>query len=108
MKFLGDLTGPEFLQSVFENHGDPEFKSMRYTINDFLDIESHSVSEKSLEIAVAHSLRFTQLNPTRKIAVVTRDASIRHHVSGYSSKGEQSLEVFDSLEDARNWVDLAL
>lgn len=104
-KFFGHLTGTEFLQSVFENHSDPEFERLRYTINDLLEIESHSVTESSLEIAVAHGLRVAQSNPLRKIAVVTDDPLIQHHVSAHSTSGEQRLEVFKSLHDARSWVE---
>ena len=104
-KFFGHITGSEFLQSVFENHGDPEFDRMRYTINDLLDVEGHSVTEQSLEIAVALGLRVAKHNPNRKVAVVTDNAMIRHLVAVSISVAGQPLEVFENLDDARAWAD---
>ena len=103
-KFFGHVTGAEFLQSVFENHGDPRFDQMQYTINDLLEIESHAITLKSFEIAVTRGTQVAERNPTRKIAVVTADPLIAQHVGEYASRGHQRIEVFERLEDARHWA----
>lgn len=104
-KFIGHVTVSEFLQSVFENHGDTEFDQMRYTINDCLDIESHSVTENALEIAFELGVRVAKYNPSRKVAVITVDPMIKHHVSSFATRAGQPLELFETQEDARAWVD---
>lgn len=103
-KFSGHVTGAELLQSVFENIGDPDFDQMRYTINDLLDIESHAITAKSLDIAFTNGLRAAQRNPTRRVAVVTNDPLIQQHICAYLNQDQQLTEVFDQLKNARNWV----
>jgi hypothetical protein len=78
---------------------------MRYTINDLLDIQSHSLTAKSLDIAMMLGIREDQRNPARRVAVVTDDLLILQHVCAHLGRGKLQLEVFNLLGDARNWVE---
>jgi hypothetical protein len=103
-KFSGHVSDEEFLQSIAEVHTDPDFDRMRYSISDFLAVQSHSVSMKSLKFAVAHGLGAAYTNARMKLAVVTTDQNILKLVDTYSDGVQYQVNVFSTLADARRWI----
>ena len=103
-KFSGYVTHAEFLQSIFDNNNDPDFDRMRYAINDFLDVQDHSVNIDHVNTAVVHGLGASFTNAKIKLAIVTIDPKICTLVRLYSSHVKYPVKIFSTLSNARDWI----
>ena len=106
-KFFGFVTKAEFLQSIFENQSQMDYDQMRYTINDFLDVQEHSLGPSDVELVSMVTLKAMASNPQILIAVVSRDPGISVLVSLFADKSPYRLECFATVVDARNWISTA-
>ena len=103
-KFSGFVTPEEFLASIYENHRDPDYDRLRYSINDFLEVTDHAVSNKDVLMAAAHGLGAAFLNATVKVAIVTTNAGIRDLVGGFAALTKYPLAYFTDVASARLWL----
>jgi hypothetical protein len=104
-KFSGHVTVDEFIRSIAEVHNDPEFDRMRYSISDFLDVQSFTVDARAVTMAVAYGLGAAFTNSRMKLAVVAADPKVLELVEIYGKSVPYSLRVFSNIRDARNWTD---
>jgi len=106
-KFEGEVSGEEILDSNFELQADPRFQSIKYVINDFTQIESHTI-----EIAHTNAYATTDeiVSLTKgalKIAIVVVNDDLLALAENYRQQmlgNRFDCEIFQSLDDARKWV----
>jgi hypothetical protein len=98
------VTIDEFTASIAAVHNDPEFDLLRYSISDFLDVQSFSVDVKTVTMAVAYALGAAITNKSMKLAIVTVDPKVLELVELYAKRVPYSLKTFSKLGDARDWV----
>ena len=91
-RFFGFVSGAEFLQSVFENHSDPDYDSMAYTINDFLGVTGYSVDATHVRTVAAYGRGAEFINAKIKVAIVTEDAQVREMVK--NGQTEQQITEY--------------
>lgn len=103
-QFTGFITADEFLSSIYENHRDPDYDSLRYSINDFSEVTGHAVDDDHVTLATAHGLGAAFSNSDVAVAIVTTDSSIRALASMFADRTNYKVAYFDTLEHARLWV----
>jgi len=103
-KFSGFVTTAEFLQSIFEMHSQLDYDQLHYTINDFLEVQGHSIKATDMELASMVSLKARNLNPDILVAVISRDQGITDLVHLFAGKTTYRLGCFATLGDARQWI----
>jgi hypothetical protein len=105
-RYWGLVTAPEFIESVARLHGDPRFDRLRYVINDFLNIEGHEVSEKTIAGIAAVSIDAQTNNPNIRVALVTTDDAIKQLAWLFASRtlASSPVQIFATVADAREWV----
>lgn len=105
-RFYGSVSADEFMQSIKSMQGDRRFDTARYSINDFLSVQKHMITEEDVKLFAAYAIGAFISNPNIKIAILTTDQSIISLVTFYSSPKMSPfpLQVFSNLADARNWI----
>lgn len=105
-RFRGHVTDEELLQSSILVEGDSRFDSLRYVINDFLAVESYSVSEAKVRIVSAIDAAAALSNPHIRIAIVATDQQIHALAELYvaSPLNAYPTQIFGDIEDARAWL----
>jgi len=102
-RFWGEVFEKEFLESINQVQGRPDFDEIRYSIIDLCDVDSIKITEWAFEWAGAMSIGAAQANPNISVALVTPSQVIpklaSHFVSPYQ------LRIFSNIEDARRWVE---
>lgn len=105
-RYFGDVTIAQRRHSFDQIFADPRFDDLRYTITDYLDVDSYEITEAATEeIAALHTVP-ALTNPRIIIAAVVVDeriiAAIRHFISlNYTSL---PYRVFPTEEAARSWI----
>lgn len=109
-RFHGHVSDDELIQSLVQVESDPRFDSIRYVINDFLDVEGFTVSEDGVLMASAIDRGAAQSNPHIRIAVVTTDSQIHELARLYAASPVNAYptEVFLNDGEARCWVSATL
>lgn len=107
-RYYGCTTDLEVAETTFMFEASPEFEDMRYTILDFLDATDLTVVNSSyIEEAAAIDRIASRLNTRVKIAVVTTSELVIKLAKEYLDHPLRvyPIEIFQTLEDARKWVD---
>jgi len=105
-RYFGPVTIEERRQSFDRICADPRFDDLRYTITDYLGVESYEVTERAtMEIAAMH-VGPTRTNPRIVIAAVATDErvieAIRHFIALQFIA--QPYRIFATVEAARAWI----
>lgn len=106
-KFTKEITSEEILLSNIELHTDSGFGYIQYIINDFTDVTGYSI--EALDIN-AYAISDDIISVTKgklKIALVVTQAPLIELAKNYCElmSGKRfECELFQSLDDARNWV----
>jgi hypothetical protein len=105
-RYYGDVSIAERRHSFDRICADPRFDDLRYTITDYLDVDSYEVtSEATEEIAALHTGPLLT-NPHIVIAAVAVDewiiAAIRHFIS--LDFVRQPYRIFPTVNEARAWI----
>lgn len=106
-QFHGNVTGPDFVESVRAVSGDPRFDSLRSVVNDFSDVSDMSVDESSLIDATALTVGVSISNPRLLVAFVIPEGSVGQKVKTILAPQvvpSYRHQVFQSLADAQDWV----
>jgi hypothetical protein len=105
-RYWGFVDGAELLQSVAEVQSDPRFDGIRFIINDYLDVVSADVSEKTITLVKAAKLGARVFHPRICIALVTTDEAIKDLLDPLVSGPLKPYptEIFGALSDAREWA----
>ena len=105
--FTGFVTTAEFLQSIFEMHSQLDYDQLRYSINDFREVQGHSIRPADVDLASLISLKARAVNPEILIAVISCDPGITDLVRHFADRTVYRLGCFASLEEARRWIEAA-
>lgn len=105
--FSGKVTGKELLQSIQQVEADKRFDTIKYVINNFLEVTEIDVSSRDIKVIAAIDAAAALSNPDIKIAQVATNPQIEKLNEIYSSISGQSpypTKVFNNVEDARRWI----
>ena len=105
-RFWGHVTGEELIASSLDLHASPGFESLRYSINDYLAVETYHVQEMDVRLVSGFTIDASHANARILIAIVTRDPQVRALVEPFRRRIQPShpVGIFPSLEEARHWV----
>lgn len=106
-KFSGKLTGDEILESVQLVEADSRFDSIRYVINDFLDVTEVDVSPQKIKTVAVIDSAATLSNPDIVLAQVTTNPKVEDVIARYAQAPcphAYPFKIFTRLELAREWV----
>ena len=109
--FSDALTPGEILKSNFTIYESPQFKNIKYIINDFRDVVSFSIESDDTKIYAETDDIISRTKGKLLIAIV---ATHHEHVAlakNYQKELTTQLfkcEIFKTLEDAQKWVTSAL
>lgn len=107
-KFSGEITGEEILESNFELHSHPNFKSIKYIINDFTDVTGHSVEIIHTNVYANVDNIIANSKGKLKIALIVPVDSIMMEVAENYRKlmigSVFTCEIFSTVEEANHWI----
>lgn len=105
--FSGFVDGQQVLDSVVSIEEDSRFDSVRYVINDFLEVADFDISDAEIVRIAAIDRAASATNPNIRIALVVQDDGIRELAQRYGNLMQNSpykTSLFTSVEAAREWV----
>jgi len=105
--FWGYVTGSEFADSVDEIACDPRFDDLRFSINNFLDIEGHSIDERAIERIAVTRIGSIRSNPNIRVIVITTDETVAQFkplIEAPRFGRTYDTIVFDCMTHARQWL----
>lgn len=103
----GKVTGEEIIQSNLEMYGDERFDRVKYGIADFTQAESFEIADKEVKAIAYLDMAAAKSKPNFKVAIVAPQDVMNKLANAYTGYGEKSpweTEVFDTLEQARQWL----
>ena len=106
-KFTGEVRGDEILKSNFELHIDPNFQNIKYIINDFTEITSHSIEISHTEVYATTDDIISNTKGKLKIALIVIQPDHIDLAKNYRALMQDKLfecEIFKTIEDARKWA----
>ena len=107
-KFSGEISGDEILKSNFELQSHPNFKAIKYIINDFTDVIGHTVEVVHTDVYAKTDDIVSNTKGRLKIAlIVPTNSPVTEAANNYRDNMIDSLftcEIFSTVEDANNWV----
>ena len=104
-KFSGDITSAEIKQSFSQIHADPRFGELQFVILDFLDCTRIDNHEATIAEIAALNAAAALINPSIKLAVITKDLDVLNFVKTYLScnLNEYIVRIFDAVYKAKAW-----
>ena len=105
-EYFGDVTIAERRASFETICADPRFDDLRYTITDYLAVQSYEMTgDATAEIAALH-VGPLLTNPAIVMAAVANRADIIAAIEDFKSRGftPAPYRVFRTLDEARRWV----
>ncbi len=123
VRYVGEVSGQEYLESVLNFSGDARFDGLKYLIADWSEYSYAQAqsgekdpearfNEKDIEKAAAYTRAMAMTNPNIKLAMVLMKKSIGHRgafATLFESLSEGiSWEVasFNTLAEAKVWLGL--
>lgn len=103
-RFTGFVSYEEYARTQEEVLSDPRVDSIRYVINDLLEVEGYSVTRDQVEYLAAFNRGTSFSNPRIRIAYVVKTPAARLLVKAGSMISSLTLKDFSTLEAARDWV----
>ena len=107
-KFSGQVSGEEILKSNFALQANPKFQTIKYIINDFTEVTSHSIEQSHTNVYASTDEIISNEKGKLKIAIVVNQESLIELAKNYQSLMRNMLfecEIFQSVEDSRQWVE---
>ena len=106
-KFFGEISGDEILESNFELHANPNFKTIKYIINDFLEVTAYSIESSYTKAYASSDAVISNSKGKLNIALVVDQDELIALANGYREQMKGQLfecEIFPCIEEARKWV----
>jgi hypothetical protein len=105
-RFFGNVTTGDIVESVLVTEADRRFLSLRYVLNDYLDVEELTSDRADIKFISALYSASSLSNPSLKIAFVARFPKFAALANEYADSllNVCSAKTFDSLESARTWL----
>src|SRR5664279_201278 len=73
IRFLGSVTGIEFVKAAQEICGEPNFDGLRYIVYDFTKFTDHSIGDAAIEEVATLRIGARMTNPNIRVVLVTTD-----------------------------------
>jgi hypothetical protein len=108
--FHGILTGQDGVKANLDIYGDPRFDDLQYGIVDLSKVKQFDLTGEDVEAAAALDEAATITNPRLILAIVAHESEAVKFAELYKSAMSESswkVEIFQSMEDAEEWVRLA-
>lgn len=110
-KFTGIVTAKEFLGAQDQVYNDPRFDSIKYVINDLKEAQLDTTfNEDMASLALAKSYGGSLSNSKIKFAFVIQDPKlieIFQFIKKQKLAAKLQIQIFELVEDARDWVNEA-
>ena len=109
-RYFGDVTLAERRRSLDLICADPRFDQLRYSITDFLGVDTYETSPEATEVTAALHIAPLATNPNIVMAAVATDPRIIDVIEHFRALAftSQPYRVFGTAEAARQWIaDLA-
>lgn len=105
-RFWGHVTGEELVASSLDLHASPQFEHLRYSINDFLAVDSYQINDMDVRLVTCFTIDASQANAHILIAIVTHDPQVRTLVEPFRRRIHPGhpVGIFATLDSARSWV----
>lgn len=104
-KFTGFLNAEEFLKSLKDVQADPRIDTVAYSINDVLEVLMHSLTEEQIKGFAEFAFGTLVSNPNIVVIIVTSNTKLINVVRKNASVFDKNqLQMFSTLEEARNWI----
>ncbi|MDH5388462.1 MAG: hypothetical protein OEY06_08435 [Gammaproteobacteria bacterium] len=106
-KFTGEISTVEILNSNFKLHEHPEFKNIKYIINDFTEVTVHSVEDSHTSVFANTDEIIANTKGKLKIAIFIIQPNFISLVEKYCEEMKHNrfdCRMFKNIEDAREWV----
>ena len=106
-KYHNGINGKQLIQASEDVLGHELFDSIRYVINDILDVTEHDVKTSDIITIAAMNRAAALTNPHIKVAIVASMPTVKVLASLYGDLMSQSSypsKIFTSLDEARIWV----
>jgi hypothetical protein len=108
-KFSGHITVGELLRSLIEVQSHPEFDSFKYSIVDFLNVETFELVEFDALVYRAQGRGGEFLNSQIVSGLVVTDPTIIELLkTRYIAFTIYKVEFFSALDACKNWVEKTL
>lgn len=110
-RFFGWVTGVDLIRSLEQSEADSRFDTLRYVINDFLDIDGirmETIGPDLIEELAAIDHAAAGINPNIQIAIVAKDNNLSTLAQGYIDSDLRSYptQLFSTLSAAEAWLKL--
>ena len=105
-RYFGHVVHGELLAPVLTTESDERFDTLRFVINDFLDVQGISFEQAEIEDIAALDTGAAATNARIKVAIVTADPQVIDLAQRYmeAAAGAYPTAVFATMEEARAWV----
>jgi len=106
-KFYGEISGDDILESNFEVQGHEKFSTIKYIINDFLDVTEYSIKMSHTKAYATSDDIISKEKGALNIAIVVNKPGLIELAKNYQKQMVDNMfkcEIFSTLEDARSWV----
>jgi len=104
ISYSGVVTFKDFMSAVLSIHMSPDYGTFKYAIHDMSAATALDFSQVDMSQIVAHELGARYTNPGVMAAVVTVNPDMRKTVEIFSQLTKLHVGLFDTLEQARAWV----
>lgn len=105
-KFSGHVTMAELLRSLVEVQSHTDFDSFKYSIVDFLDVNSFELDEFDSLVYLAQGKGGEYLNPRLASGLVVTDPAIIELLkTRYLTFTRYKVELFSTLEACTSWIE---
>ena len=108
-KFTGHVNGDDILKLNLELHVDPKFQSIKYIINDFTEMEDHSIEIAHVDVYAQTDEIISYTKGKLKISLVVIQPDHVELAQYYCDQMEGKLfecKIFKSVKGARKWVNI--
>ena len=105
--FYGQISGDEILESNFELHAHPDFKNIKYIINDFRDVTGHSIQTSHTNAYAVSDDVISNSKGKLKIALLVTQEPLMVLANNYRDLMKGKLfdcEIFSDMDNARLWT----
>lgn len=109
IRFFGQVSYQDLMNSGLEMYGDYRFNGLRYVIYDYLDTEKLVVEDVDIPylFAVDRSAYLRNSHLLRAVVATSRPVIDLVHRFATASLKAYPPEIFATMADARSWIGLA-
>lgn len=104
--FSGVVTGKDISRSLNEVHGSDQFDVLRFSINDFTQVDEIDFADFDVEYIAALDKAAFLTNPFIRVAIVALDPRVKAIAQQYANSplNAYPTQLFDNLADALHWA----